>query len=70
MATKGSSQSSTATHGSLWNRLFAPVDIASIVYFRIAFGAIMLWEVWRYYKYGWIKSYYIDPVMHFTYYGF
>ena len=70
MATKVSPQPSTVTHGALWNRLFAPVDIASIVYFRIAFGAIMLWEVWRYYKYGWIKSYYIDPVMHFTYYGF
>ena len=63
-------QSLTATDGALWNRLFAPVDIASIVYFRIAFGAIMLWEVWRYYRYGWIKSYYIDPILHFTYYGF
>ena len=25
--------------------LFVPVDIASVVYFRIAFGAIMLWQM-------------------------
>lgn len=53
-----------------WLQLFAPVDIASIVYFRIGFGAIMLWEVWRYYEHGWIKRYWIDPTFHFTYYGF
>ncbi len=50
--------------------LFAPVDIASLVFFRIAFGAVMLWEVWRYFNYGWIGAYYIDPVFHFSYYGF
>lgn len=51
-------------------RLFAPVDIAALVYFRIAFGAIMLWEAWRYFANGWIPRYWIDPPMHFTYYGF
>lgn len=30
----------------------------------------MLWEVWRYYEYGWIRAYYIDPVFHFSYFGF
>ncbi|MBC8098904.1 MAG: HTTM domain-containing protein, partial [Armatimonadetes bacterium] len=50
--------------------LFTPVDIASTVIFRIAFGAIMLWEVWRYATYGWIASSYIDPVFYFTYPGF
>lgn len=50
--------------------LCAPVDIASLVYFRIAFGLIMLWEVWRYFDHGWIGRYWIDPVMNFTYYGF
>ena len=29
--------------------LFSPVDIVWLVIFRIAFGAIMLWEVWRYF---------------------
>lgn len=51
-------------------RLFAPIDIAPLVYFRIAFGSVMLWEVWRYLDYGRISRYYIDPVFHFTYYGF
>ena len=55
---------------SLPNRLFAPVDILSLVYFRIAFGAIMLWEVYRYFDHGWIPRYWITPTVHFTYYGF
>lgn len=56
--------------GGLARRVFAPVDIASLAYFRIAFGLIMLWEVWRYFNYGWIGSYYVEPVFHFSYYGF
>src|SRR5205814_3608804 len=51
-------------------RLFAPVDIASLAFFRAAFGAVMLWEVWRYFNYGWISRYYIEPGFHFTYFGF
>ena len=51
-------------------RLFVPVDIASLAFFRIAFGAVMLWEVWRYFNYGWISRYYIEPGFHFTYFGF
>jgi hypothetical protein len=30
----------------------------------------MTWEVYRYFDYGWIKRYYIDPQFFFTYYGF
>ena len=52
-----------------WRRPFAPLDIAALVYFRIAFGAIMLWEVWRYFDHGWIARYWIEPAFHFTYYG-
>ncbi len=51
-------------------RLFAPVDIASLVFFRIAFGTIMAVEVLRYFYHGWIRRYYIDPTYHFSYYGF
>lgn len=60
---------SLVASSALWSRLFAPVDIASLVYFRIAFGAIMLWEMLRYLSYGWIERYYIAPKFHFTYYG-
>ncbi|MEJ7873187.1 MAG: HTTM domain-containing protein, partial [Rubrobacteraceae bacterium] len=50
--------------------LFAPVDIASLVFFRIAFGVLMLWEVWIQFSNGLIQRNYIDPTYHFTYYGF
>ncbi|MDJ0898851.1 MAG: HTTM domain-containing protein [Xenococcus sp. MO_188.B8] len=53
-----------------WRLLFSSVDIASLVYFRIAFGVIMLWEVWRYFTHHWIERYWIDPIFNFTYYGF
>jgi len=51
-------------------RLFQPVDIASLVFFRVAFGALMLWELWAYYSRGWLKANWIDPSFFFTYRGF
>ena len=39
----------------LSSRLFAPVDIAALVVFRVLFGGIMVWEVYRYADKGWIK---------------
>lgn len=53
-----------------WQNLFSQVDIASLVFFRIAFGAILHWEVWRFFLRGQIKKLYIDPTFQFTYYGF
>lgn len=53
-----------------WRACFSPVDIASVVVFRVAFGAIMLWEVTRYFDHGWIDRYFIAPTFHFTYFGF
>ena len=50
--------------------LFKQIDVAPLVYFRILFGSIMLWEVTRYYSYDWIERYYIAPQFFFTYYGF
>jgi vitamin K-dependent gamma-carboxylase len=38
--------------------------------FRISFGAIMTWEVWRYFSNDWIARYFIEPEFHFTYFGF
>jgi len=54
----------------LQNRLFSPIDISLLVYFRIIFGAIMLWEVFRYFDHNWIDRYWIEPPFHFSYYGF
>ena len=50
--------------------LFEPVDISFLVFFRIVFGGIMLWESYRYFTHGWITRYFIEPAVTFTYYGF
>ncbi|HEY4216775.1 MAG TPA: HTTM domain-containing protein [Gemmatimonadaceae bacterium] len=47
-----------------------PVDGASIAFFRIAFGLILVWETTRYFSKGWIARYFIQPRFHFTFYGF
>ena len=54
----------------LYKNIFSPVDIASLICFRVIFGFIMLVEVWRYFRYGWIEKYYIRPEFYFKYYGF
>ncbi len=56
--------------GELRERLAEPLDIASLVVVRIFFGLIMLWEVARYFKKGWIHKYWIAPDFHFSYFGF
>ena len=50
--------------------LFKPVDISFLVFFRIVFGGIMLWESYRYFTHGWIARYYVEPALTFSYYGF
>lgn len=51
-----------------WNeRLFEPVDAASLGVVRIVFGAMVAWDVVRYFRFGWIDEYYILPKWHFTY---
>jgi vitamin K-dependent gamma-carboxylase len=54
----------------LQHRAFAPVDNASLVLFRIAFGLLMMWEVFRYFHHHWISRYWIEPKFLFKYYGF
>jgi hypothetical protein len=51
-------------------RLFDPIDIAPLIVFRVVFGAIMLWEVWRYFNFDRISRYYIEPTFWFHYFGF
>ena len=50
--------------------LFRPIDAMCLAYFRVAFGAIMLWEVWRYFDHGWISRYFSGKEYYFTYPGF
>lgn len=48
----------------------APVDIAGLVFFRIALGIILLVEVLRFLTFGWVQYEFGGKVFHFTYYGF
>lgn len=50
-----------------WQILFRPTWIYSLVVVRIAFGAVMVWEVTRYFRYGWIARYWIEPAYNFSY---
>lgn len=43
---------------------------ASLAFFRIVFGFLMLISVVRFWSYGWIEKFYIQPKFHFTFYGF
>lgn len=51
-------------------RFFAPVPLAPLIVFRIAFGALLCWEVWRWFALGWIEAFWSRPRFHFTYFGF
>lgn len=51
-------------------KMYKAVRPDGIVAFRILFGAIMLWEVYRYFDSGWIHRYWIEPIFNFKYGGF
>lgn len=52
------------------NRLFRPIDGASLAVFRIAFGAVLLVAVGRYFAHGWIEQFFLRPSLFFPYEGF
>ncbi|MBO6783552.1 MAG: HTTM domain-containing protein [Alphaproteobacteria bacterium] len=54
----------------LEDKLFRPVDMASLAVFRIAFGALLLWDVVKFFVFDWIALMYVRPSFHFKYYGF
>ncbi|MDW5290339.1 HTTM domain-containing protein [Formosa sp. PL04] len=45
-------------------------DVAPLAFYRIAFGAMMFFSVIRFAAHGWIDKFYIQPIFHFSYYGF
>ena len=45
-------------------------DSSPLVIFRIFFGLLMLLSIIRFWYNGWIESIYIEPLIHFKYYGF
>ena len=44
--------------------------IASLVGLRISFGGMMVLAILRFLLKGWVHALYVDPVFHFTYFGF
>ena len=54
----------------LLNRLSAPVDISFLVYFRIAFGIIVLWQVWGIFANNWVERYLTGKEFYFKYWPF
>ena len=58
------------TPAALMAKLCEPVDAASLAFFRIVFGSIMLYSQLRFLAKGWVKLLYIRPSFFFHYYGF
>ena len=51
-------------------RLNEPTAISPLAGFRVLFGAAMFLSTLRFLLLGWVDDHYIDPLVHFTYYGF
>lgn len=64
------SPSKASFRGRVFSQLLSPVDGSSLAVFRMSFGAIMLWQAFRYLAQGLIDRYWIEPIFHFTYPGF
>lgn len=45
-------------------------EASTLAFFRLAFGFMMVLSLVRFVSYGWIDKFYIQPLFHFTYYGF
>ncbi|NUN48185.1 MAG: HTTM domain-containing protein [Candidatus Brocadiae bacterium] len=55
---------------ALVDHLRQPVDGASVALMRFAFGALMVWDGYRYLSNGWVLNYWIRPSHFFHYDGF
>jgi len=56
------------TRSEAWlGQLLAPCDIASLVVWRVGWGAMIAWWAWDYLTSGRVRSLYVQPKFHFTY---
>ena len=53
----------------LRQRAHEPVDPASLVLFRILFGVLLFVATVRFVARGWVKEHYLEPAMHFPFWG-
>ncbi|MBK4215137.1 HTTM domain-containing protein [Paracoccus caeni] len=58
------------TLSRLEDRLSRPVAAYSLAVFRILFGALLVWDCWRFIHYDRIWRYWVQPDFHFSYPGF
>ena len=54
----------------LQKSLYRPIDPSSLVLFRVAFGALVVWEMIRFFDRGWIERHYQEPELLFKYWLF
>ena len=50
--------------------LFQNVNPAPLAVFRVCFGFMMFFGIIRFWVKGWIETLYIEPLFHFSYFGF
>lgn len=62
--------SSLSLYQRIQQVLFKPVSIVPLIYFRVAFGLIMLYQVLSFFTDDRLARYYIEPKHLFTFYGF
>lgn len=65
-----SSRKSHSVVAHLYRVAFDQIDIASLVFFRVAFGAMLVAWGWDYLTTGRITELYVAPQFHFSYTGF
>jgi len=46
------------------------ISIAPLITFRMAFGLVMLFSCIRYMYMGWVDTQLVEPILHFSYFGF
>ena len=55
------------SRAGLARRLFEPVDIASMIFFRVAFGLVLAWHAWRYIRDDLVREVFVEPRYLFAY---
>jgi hypothetical protein len=55
---------------TLGEHLNQEVPAAPLISFRLIFGALMIFSTLRFIYLGWIEDHYINPTVHFKYWGF
>lgn len=51
-------------------RLSQPVDGSWLALYRMGLGACLLWQMWKFFSTDLIRSLYVEPTHHFTWFGF